>query len=89
MDMCAKGKNYNDRSSGPVNMVNDISNLNNYITTLNAYYNSLAYWVWREESRKKNAFIVKNLQRIAYVWKQWHLSFYLKDHMLLCLFNKF
>ena len=45
MDMCAKGKNYNDRSSGPVNMVNDISNLNNYITTINAYYNSLAYWV--------------------------------------------
>jgi len=89
MDMCAKGKNYNDRSSGPVNMVNDISNLNNYITTINSYYNYLAYWIWREESRKKNAFIVKNLQRIAYVWTQWHLSFYLKDQTLLCLFNKF
>jgi len=59
MDMCAKGKNYNDRSSGPVNMVNDISNLNSYITTINSWYNYLAVWVWREESRKKNAFIVK------------------------------
>ena len=44
MDMCAKGKNYNDRSSGPVNMVNDISNLNNYITTINSWYNYLAVW---------------------------------------------
>jgi hypothetical protein len=49
MDMCAKGTQYWDRS---VNMVNDISSLNSYKDVVNSIYNELAYYVWREESRK-------------------------------------
>ena len=56
MDICAKGTQYDN---GISYLFNDISNLNSYKDTINSYYNSLAYWVWREESRKKNAFIVK------------------------------
>lgn len=42
MDICAKGTQYWD---GSANMINDISNLSSYKSTINYYNLALAYYV--------------------------------------------